>query len=54
VSVREDEYVKHVFDSVENGIVEEALKHECDGDGIIFKTLDEIRDRFPDADWYPQ
>ncbi len=50
VSGREDEYVKHVLQSVANGIVEEALEHECDG--IVFEKLDGIRDRLPSADWH--
>jgi IS605 OrfB family transposase len=50
VSGREDEYVKHVLHSVANGIIEEALEHECDG--IIFEKLDGIRDRLPYADWH--
>jgi transposase len=47
VSGREDEYVKHVLHSVANGIVEEALRYECDG--IVFEKLDGIRERLPDA-----
>jgi hypothetical protein len=31
VSSQEDEYMKHVMHFVANGIVEEALEHECDG-----------------------
>ncbi|ERG94636.1 zinc ribbon domain-containing protein [Haloquadratum walsbyi] len=49
MSGREDEYVKHVLDSVANGIVEE-MEYECDG--IIFEKLDDIRDRLPYADWH--
>ena len=50
VSGREDEYVKHVLHSVANGIVEEAIEHNCDG--IIFEKLDGFRDRLPEADWH--
>jgi IS605 OrfB family transposase len=50
VSGREDEYVKHVLHTVANGIVDEALEHECNG--IIFEKLDEIRDDLPYADWH--
>ena len=50
VSGREDEYVKHVLHSVANGIVHEAVEHDCDG--IIFEKLDGIRDRLPYADWH--
>jgi transposase len=38
------------FYSVANGIIEEALEHDCDG--IIFEKLDGIRDRYPSADWH--
>jgi len=52
VSGREDEYVKHVLHSVANGIVEEALRYDCDG--IVFEELDGIRDRLPDAAWHSE
>jgi IS605 OrfB family transposase len=52
VSGREDEYVKHTLHSVANGIVEEAIRFECDG--IVFEELDGIRDRLPDAAWHSE
>ena len=52
VSGREDEYVKHVLHSVANGIVEEALRYDCDG--IVFEELDGIRERLPDAAWHSE
>ncbi len=50
MSGREDKYVKHVLHSVANGIVEEALQHECDG--IVFEDLTGIRDRLRDTVWH--
>ncbi|MUV59403.1 transposase [Halobacterium sp. CBA1126] len=50
LSNREDEYVKHVLHGVANGIVEEALRYDCDG--IIFEELDGIRERLPKAAWH--
>ena len=50
VSGREDKYVKHILHSVANGIVEEALEHDCNG--IIFEKLDGIREDLPEADWH--
>jgi IS605 OrfB family transposase len=52
LSGREQRYVKHVLHSVSNGIVEEALEHDCDG--IIFEELDEIRADLPEADWHSE
>jgi len=52
VSGREDEYVKQVLHSVANGVVNEALRYNCDG--IIFERLDDIRDRLPDAAWHSE
>jgi len=52
VSGREDEYVKHVLHSVANGIIEEALRYDCDG--IVFEKLDGIRDRLPEAAWHSE
>jgi IS605 OrfB family transposase len=52
LSGREQRYVKHVLHSVANGIVEEALEHDCDG--IIFEELDEIRADLPEADWHSE
>lgn len=50
VSGREDKYVKHVLHTVANGIVEEAVEHNCDG--IIFEKLDGIREDLPEAKWH--
>ncbi|SEP12408.1 transposase, IS605 OrfB family, central region [Halogranum amylolyticum] len=50
MSGREDRYVKHVLHSVANGIVEEALEHDCDG--IVFEDLDGIREDLRDAEWH--
>lgn len=50
MSGREDRYVKHVLHSVTNGIVEEALEHDCDG--IVFEDLDGIREDLRDAEWH--
>ena len=47
-----DEYVKHVLHSVANGIVEEALRYECDGIG--FEEFDGIRERLPEAAWHSE
>ncbi|ELZ09835.1 transposase, IS605 OrfB family protein [Natrinema thermotolerans DSM 11552] len=52
VSGREDEYVKHVLHSVANGIVEEALRYDCDG--IAFEELDGIRERLSGAAWHSE
>jgi len=52
VSGREDEYVKHVLHSVANGVVEEALRYDCDG--IVFEKLDGIRERLPEAVWHSE
>ncbi|SDJ69294.1 transposase, IS605 OrfB family, central region [Halovenus aranensis] len=52
VSGREDEYVKHVLHSVANGIVEEALRYDCEG--IVFEELDGIRERLPEAAWHSE
>ena len=50
LSGREERYVKHVLHSVANGIIEEALDHDCDG--IVFEELDGIREGLPDAAWH--
>jgi len=50
LSGRETEYVKHVLHQVANGIVEEALDHECDG--IVLEALEGIRERLPKANWH--
>lgn len=50
VSGREAEYVKHVLHGVANGIIEEALRYDCDG--IVFEELDGIRERLPRAAWH--
>jgi len=52
VSGREDEYVKHFLHSVANGIIEEALRYDCDG--IVFEELDGIRERLPEAAWHSE
>jgi putative transposase len=52
VSGRENEYVKHILHRVANGIVEEALRYDCDG--IVFEELDGIRERLPKADWHSE
>lgn len=52
LSGREERYVKHVLHSVANGIVEEALHHDCDG--IIFEELEGIRDAVPKAAWHSE
>jgi IS605 OrfB family transposase len=52
VSGREDEYVKQILHSVANGIVEEALRYDCDG--IVFEELDGIRDRLTEAAWHSE
>lgn len=52
VSGREDEYVKHFLHSVANGIIEEALRYDCDG--IVFEELDGIRERLPEAVWHSE
>ncbi len=52
LSGREERYVKHVLHSVANGIVEEALEHDCDG--IVFKELDGIREDLPEAAWHSE
>jgi len=52
VSGREDEYVKHVLHSVANGLIEEALRYDCDG--IVFEELDGIRERLPEAAWHSE
>lgn len=50
VSGREREYIKHVLHSVANGIIEEAIQHDCAG--IVFEQLEGIRDRLPNAAWH--
>jgi len=50
LSGREREHIKHVLHGVANGIIEEALHHDCDG--IVFEQLDGIRDRLPNAAWH--
>jgi putative transposase len=50
VGGREEEYVKHVLHAVANGIVDEAIRHDCDG--IVLEDLTGIRDRLPEADWH--
>jgi IS605 OrfB family transposase len=52
VSGRENEHVKHVLHSVANGIVEEALRYDCEG--IVFEKLDGIRERLPEAAWHSE
>lgn len=52
LSGREDKYAKHVLHSVANGIVEEALKHGCDG--IVFEKLNDIREGLPEANWHSE
>ena len=52
LSGREDRYVKHVLHSVANGIIEEALEHDCDG--IVFEELDGIREDLPYAPWHSE
>ena len=52
LSGREREYTKHVLHSVANGIIEEAIQHDCDG--IVFEQLEGIRDRLPNAAWHSQ
>ena len=48
-SGREERYVKHVLHTVANGIVEEALKHDCNG--IILEELTNIREHCEFAKW---
>jgi len=50
LSGREQRYVRHVLHSVTNGIVEEALEHDCDG--IILEDLEGIREDLPFAQWH--
>ena len=52
LSGREERYVKHVLHSVSNGIVEEALEHDCNG--IVFEELDGIREDLPEAAWHSE
>jgi len=52
LSGREQRYVKHVLHSVANGIVEEALDHDCAG--IILEDLSKIRDDLPEAQWHSE
>jgi IS605 OrfB family transposase len=52
LSGRENRYVKHVLHSVANGIVEEALDHDCAG--IILEDLSDIRDDLPFAQWHAE
>ncbi|ELY52211.1 RNA-guided endonuclease InsQ/TnpB family protein [Natronorubrum bangense] len=52
LSGREERYVKHVLHNVANGIIEEALEHDCDG--IVFEELDGIREDLPEAAWHSE
>ncbi|WP_254840137.1 RNA-guided endonuclease InsQ/TnpB family protein [Natronomonas marina] len=52
LSGREDEYVKHVMHFVANGIIEEALTHDCDV--IVFEELDGIREDLQQANWHAE
>jgi IS605 OrfB family transposase len=52
LSGREDEYVKHVMHFVANGIVKEALTHDCDV--IVFEELDGIREDLQQANWHAE
>ncbi len=49
---RERRHAQHVLHTVANGIVEEALVHDCDG--IVFEDLSEIRSQLSHADWHSQ
>lgn len=52
LSEREDRYVRHVLHSVANGIVDEALEHDCAG--IILEDLSDIREDLPFAQWHSE
>ena len=52
VSGREDDYVKHALHSVANGLIEEALRYDCDG--IVFEELEGIRERLSKAAWHSE
>ena len=52
LSNREERYVKHVLHAVSNGIVAEAVEHDCDG--IIFEDLTDIREDLPFAAWHSE
>ena len=52
LSGREDRYVRHVLHSVANGIVDEALEHDCAG--IILEDLSDIREDLPFAQWHSE
>lgn len=52
LSGREERYVKHVLHSVANGIVEEALEHNCAG--IVLEDLTDIREELPFAQWHSE
>ena len=52
LSGREQRYVRHVLHSVANGIVEEALTHDCEG--IILEDLEGIREDLPFAQWHAE
>ena len=50
MSGRETRYVTHVLHTVANGIVQEALRYDCDG--IVFEELDGIQRRLSNAAWH--
>ncbi len=52
LSGRERRYVRHVLHSVANGIVEEALEHDCEG--IILEDLEGIREDLSFAQWHAE
>ena len=52
MSKGEQRYAKHVLHSVANGVVEEALAHDCAG--IILEDLNKIREDLPFAQWHSE
>lgn len=52
LSGREERYARDVLHSVANGIVEEALRYQCQV--IAFESLEGIRDRIPEASFFHQ
>ena len=52
LSNREERYVRHVLHTVANGIVEDALEHDCVG--IVFEDLTDIREELSYAAWHSE
>ena len=50
MSGRQEEHLKHVLRAVANGLIEEAIRYNCDS--IVFEELDGIRERLPEASWH--